>query len=146
MKPKILIMFFLGLLSCGLSDKFEIIDSSKLDSKKIAFSKDLALKIMEGEKSGHYYILNETEAETAMVKGLTCDLQKSSYEEISKMFGEFDSIQFTEAWGQTNGDKNIIYRFKGYFNATTEHPEIRVVLSSKYKLTGFFIKPWNKNL
>ena len=146
MKPTILLILFLGLISCGLNDKFEIIGSSKLDSKNVAFSKDLALKIMEGQKSGHYYILNETEAETEMVKGLTSDLQKNSYEEISKMFGAFDSIQFTEAWRQTNGDKNIIYRFKGYFNATTEHPEIRVVLSSKDKLTGFFIKPWNKTL
>ena len=63
MKPNVLLILFLGLISCGLNDKFEIIDSSKLDSKKVAFAKDLALKIMEGQKSGHYYILNETEAE-----------------------------------------------------------------------------------
>lgn len=146
MKAIYLLLLFVGLTSCGQNKDFEKVDSSKLDDVKIASAKDLALKIMEGQKSSNYYILNASEAEPEMINGLTADVQKIAYEQISSLFGSFDSLQFSEVWISKSGDKYTIYRFKGYFSTENEQPEIRVVLSSRNKLAGFFIKPWAKNL
>ena len=44
-----------------------------------------------------------------------------------------------------NGNKLLIYRFKGYFDSNID-VEVRTVLNFEGKLAGFFIKPWKEEL
>jgi hypothetical protein len=144
MKNLLFIILITALCSC--KPKFEKLSVSQLDSAKISLSSYWANKIMQGQRMKNYYILSESDAEKAMIDGLTKEIQQSAYQSISELFGDFDSLRFHEAWQQVNGEHFAIYRFKGYFNATKKNPEIRVVLDQQNKLAGFWVKPWKDNL
>ena len=99
-----------------------------------------------GQKSGEIYILSEEEAIPEVAKGLTEGVQVSSYENISSMFGDYESMQFAEALTMKTDQFYTLYRFKGTFSETSEKPEIRVVLNKEGKLAGFWIRPWQDDL
>jgi len=106
----------------------------------------LGEKIMEGQRSGKIYLPTENEAIPQVVKGLTEGVQRSSYESIRGLFGEYRSMQFAEAWKMEADQTYIIYRFKGTFDGTGDKPEIRITLDSNNKLAGLWIMPWKDDL
>jgi hypothetical protein len=106
----------------------------------------LAEKLLLGQKTGNIYLLSEEEAIPEMSKGLTEGVQKSSYENIQSMFGDYESMQFAEAWEMEADQLYTVYRFRGTFDGTVEKPEIRVVLDKEGKLAGFWIRPWEDDL
>lgn len=141
-------IFTFGLLLGLLFSAFSQNDYIKLDSKDIPETTlqemtQLVEKIMDGQKSGNYYILSDAEASSEMVKAFTITIQKESYQYLQQQFGDYSSLKFSEAWGFGS---NVIYRFRGTFKGTDQQPEIRVVLNDAGKLGGFWIKPWKENM
>lgn len=107
----------------------------------------LAEKILLGQKSGELYFPTEQEAIPEVVKGLTENVQTSSYETIQSIFGDYKSIKFAEAWSmKTNQGEYTIYRFRGNFTNGDAKPEVRVVLDSSTKLAGLWVKPWEDDM
>ena len=106
----------------------------------------LGEKLLLGQKSGNIYILSEEEAIPQVADGLTEGVQEASYENISSMFGEYGSMEFAEAWTLEADQLYTVYRFRGTFDATSEKPEIRIVLDKEAKLAGFWIRPWQDEL
>ena len=125
---------------------YQELDEGQIVQTELRQAISLAEKLLLGQKSGEIYILSEEEAIPEVAKGLTEGVQVSSYENISSMFGDYESMQFAEALTMKTDQSYTLYRFKGTFSETSEKPEIRVVLNKEGKLAGFWIRPWQDDL
>lgn len=125
---------------------YQKLDEGQIVQTELRQAISLAEKLLLGQKSGEIYILSEEEAIPEVAKGLTEGVQASSYENISSMFGDYESMQFAEALTMKTDQVYTLYRFKGTFSETSEKPEIRVVLNKEGKLAGFWIRPWEDDL
>lgn len=125
---------------------YQKLDEGQIVQTELRQAISLAEKLLLGQKSGEIYILSEEEAIPEVAKGLTDGVQASSYENISSMFGDYESMQFAEALTMKTDQVYTLYRFKGTFSETSEKPEIRVVLNKEGKLAGFWIRPWEDDL
>lgn len=81
-----------------------------------------------------------------MQAGLTPDVQKKSYQEITGLFGDFKSLRYVESWKPNDGTLLVIHRFKASFTRSPSPPEIRVVLDGNNKLSGLWTKPCHDTL
>jgi hypothetical protein len=82
-----------------------------------------------------------------MQKGLTPELQKQSFEQISSTFGEFRGMTFVEALtARFLIPRGNVYRFRATYSQSSEQPEIRVVFDSNGKISGLWLKPWRDEL
>jgi hypothetical protein len=81
-----------------------------------------------------------------MKSALTPDKQKQAYESIRGMFGHFVSMEYAETWMPTDGTRMFIFRFKGNFTKTDSKPEIRAVIDANGRLSGFWVRPWKREL
>jgi len=82
-----------------------------------------------------------------MQNGLTPELQKQSFEQISSMFGEYQGMTFVEALtARFLIPRGTVYRFKGTYSRTSEQPEIRVVFDSTGKISGLWLKSWRDEM
>ncbi len=118
--------------------EFEVNKEDKLSSEKIVN------KILLSQKEGKYEPLGE-EATEAMRTGLSPQEQKKAYEQITGIFGEFQSLEYAETWVPNDGSLYVIYRFRGNFSSKAK-PEIRVVIDGNKKLAGFFILHWKDKI
>jgi hypothetical protein len=124
---------------------FKKAEDSKADKGKIKIAQDFATNFLTKLKSGKEYQFQD-EAIDALKNQLTGETQKLVYQQLKTQFGDFQSLEYSETWVQSNSKSVSIYRFKGRFDKSTAQPEIRVVLNESDKIAGFFIKPWSDML
>jgi hypothetical protein len=142
---KTLLSGLLILLSFGLSGQdFKKIDEKNVDTKQKEFARKFAGDYFSKQISGSSYQFRNDEATDEIIKFLTPEKQKEVYNQLKSAFGAFKSLEYSQAWVENNS-KVIIYRFKSLFGASNQM-EIRVVISDKGKIAGFFIKPWAETL
>ena len=84
-------------MACGQAPGITKLAATEIDQGELESAMVLATKIMEGQRSGSYYILNEDEATTEMSRAFTRELQATSYDKISGLFGDYESLRFAEA-------------------------------------------------
>jgi hypothetical protein len=121
---------------------YEKLPQDQVSQTELRLAISLGEKLLLGQKSGNIYLLSEGEATPQVAGGLTEGVQQSSYESIRSMYGDYESMKFAEAWKLEADQPYTIYRFKGTFDATSDSPEIRMVLDREKKLAGFWIGPW----
>jgi len=68
--------------------------------------------------------------------------QKKAYDAIRVLFGHFISLTFAEALVSPKYPDAVMFRFKGTFSATDDHPEIRVLMSNEGQVVGFWVRHW----
>ena len=136
-------LIFAFSLSTNAQKVFKKLGDNEVSQSELRVAISLSEKLMLGQKTGDIYILSEDEAIPQVAKGLTKDIQISSYESVSSMFGEYESMQFSEAWNTESDQIYTIYRFIGTFSKSTEKAEIRLVFNTETKLAGFFILQWD---
>ncbi len=139
----IIIILFL-LIGCG-NLNFDRVPIDQIDKASMEKAKILTEKMLEAQKKGGYYKLNNQEAITKMVYGYNSDTQKSSYDQIKGVFGEYEGIEFDHLLKPKDGTLHKIYRFKGKFSSSA-NVEVRTVLDGQNKLAGFFVKKWKENI
>ena len=147
-KSFVLCLILLLLITAGFTQNgFEKLSKDAVSQSDLRIAISLAEKILLGQKSGNIYLLSGDEAIPPVAKGLTREVQLSSYESVRAQFGDYESMNFMEAWTM-NSEQGVytIYRFKGDFTDTKEQPEIRVVFDGESKLAGFWIRPWEDDL
>lgn len=142
-KTIIVLLSLIALSSC--KGKTTTNNVGVQNNDHLAFATNIATNILEKQKAGLFHELTKEEATKAMVSGLTEDRQKSSYQKIKGLFGDYKSIQFHSVKVITKNETLEIYRFKGNFEHSKD-VEVRVVLNSNGKLAGFFILPWKDRL
>lgn len=135
------------VLLCQISfAQFSQIKEKKIDQKSFENATALGEKLMNGMKSGSYYLLSEDEAIEAMIKGLSAETQKSVYEKVKSENGNFENMEYAEALQPDNNKGLTVYRFKGHFDQDGKMQEIRIVINKDYKLSGFWILPWKESI
>lgn len=137
------VLIFVFSLSTAAQKIFQKLGDNEISQTELRVAISLSEKLMLGQKTGNIYILSEDEAIPQVAKGLTKDIQTSSYESVSAMFGAYESMQFSEAWKTESDQIYTIYRFRGTFSASSDKPEIRIVFDTETKVAGFFILPWD---
>lgn len=146
-KQYVLISLVLLFTFAGFSQhQFIKLEPDQLSETNVKTAQDLAGKLLNGQKTGNIYLLNEEEATPEMVKGLTEAMQVSSYENIKQLFGDFVSLKFVEAWTLKTSEQYFVYRFKGSFSETKDTPEVRVVMNEAGKISGFWLRPWQDEM
>ena len=125
-KTIIVILSLIVLSSC--KDKTTTSSPVIQNNDHLAIATNMAKTILEKQKAGRFHELTTEEATIAMVTGLTEDLQKSSYQNIKGLFGDYQSIEFHSVKVITKNEKLEIYRFKGHFEQSTD-VEVRAVLN-----------------
>jgi len=133
-------------LSLFSQNQFQKINPENVSDSNLEIAKTIAEKLLEGQKSSYIYLLSDNEATPEMVKGLTASMQKSSYENIKDQFGDYESLEYIEAWKFITEEEYIIYRFKGNFSRSKDVPEIRVVMTTSSLISGFWLKPWKDEM
>lgn len=149
MKKRVVLSIILtALIGWGIAqNNFQKIEQEDVSQTELRMAISLAEKLLLGQKQGKIYLLSEGEAIPQVAKGLSQEVQVSSYESIQSQFGDFKSLKFAEAWTM-DSEQGVytIYRFKGVFSNTSDKPEIRVVFDEASKLAGFWIRPWEDDL
>jgi len=138
----VLSVFIVFNLNSCMGQDFKKLSEDSVEPEKIEFAKKFANEYLNASKMGSYYQFND-EATEAIKKGLTPEKQKSTYQQIKQQFGDFQSLEYAEAWTRNSHPDFRIFRFKGTFDKSNKKLEIRVVLNKSGKIAGFFIKPWS---
>ncbi len=141
----IILLYCIAIVAAA-QQSYEKLPENEISQTELRQAISLGEKLLLGQKAGDIYILSEDEAIPEVARGLTEGVQQSSYENIRSMFGEYESMQFAEAWKLEADQSYTIYRFKGTFDAASDKPEIRMVMDQEGKLAGFWIRPWEDDM
>ena len=140
-KLAFLVCVFLMISSQSNSQTASKLNDSELNAAKVEFARKFASDYLNKLKSGSYYNFQD-EAIDPLKNQLTENTQKLIYKQLKMQFGDFQSLEFAEAFSPDNNPAIVIYRFKGKFDKANENLEIRVVLNEAGKIAGFWIKKW----
>ncbi|WP_343485769.1 hypothetical protein [Allomuricauda sp. d1] len=139
------VLIFFALTSVSCQTKYIEVDETEIDRETLELARNLSNKILTEQRNGGFYSLNEKEATTQMINGLSESVQKESYKTIKNLFGDYEGLKFESLMVGTDEKNYMIYRFMGDFESNAAI-EIRTVLDAENKLAGFFIKPWSDKL
>lgn len=134
----ILLIFCLN--SC--SQDFKKVSDSEVDKQNLQIAQEFATSYLSKLKNGEFYQFRN-EAIDALKNQLTEENQKAVYKKLKDQFGDFQSLEYSETWIQSNDNSMQIFRFKSDFEKSNKKLEVRVVLDSSQKIAGFWIKPWS---
>jgi hypothetical protein len=123
--------------------KFVKIAPDQVDEAGRKAAEDFARSYEESRKAGVFEPLGD-EATAEMRAALTPEKQQQGQQSITANIGEFQSLEYVEAWRRVAGTQSTIYRLRGKF--TKGEPEIRVVHDTAGKVSGFWVRPWRDSL
>lgn len=132
-----------SMVSC--SQDFKKLSDDEVSKEKISLAKTFSDNFYaELKKGGAYQFKDDA---TSELKGaLTPDYQKNFYKQLKDQLGDYESIEYAEAWIQKSNPEFLILRFKAKFSKSDKKSEVRVVLDKTDKVAGFFVKPWSDML
>ena len=135
------------LLFCisSCSQDFKKLNNSEVDKSKVKLAQDFASDFFNKLKVGEtYQFKNEA---TELIKNQFSEkVQRATYEQLKNGFGEFISVEYTEAWIQNSDKTNLIVRLKAKFEKSKKKLELRVVINKSNNVSGFWVKPWSDML
>ena len=140
-----LLIFALILLLVGCDNEFYTVSAEEINKERVKLVESLTKSILEGQRSGDVHLLNDKEAVTDMVVAFHEKFQKSSYEAITGLFGEYEDLRFHEVLRPKDKTLMEVYRFKGEFSSKAD-VEIRATLNGNQKLTGLWIIKWKDKM
>lgn len=146
MKSNVLLLGLSLLLSLNsFSQGYKKLSDSEVDKNKVKTAQDFATDYLNQAKEGTYYKF-KNEATDALKSQLTEQNQKIVYSQLKGQFGDFQNLEYAEAWVQGNNNSMQIIRFKSEFEKSYKKLEVRVVIDDANKVAGFWIKPWSDML
>ena len=116
-----------------------------VDRDKVKLAQGFADRFFSAARDGKTYEF-QNDATTAVIQGLTPEVQKQVYNDIRSKFGDYKSLEYAETWKYSAGAIMTIVRFRGIFSKSDDKPEIRIVLDEANKVAGFFYKSWETEL
>lgn len=147
MKFRNLLILCVSLLA-GTSlfgQNLEKLSEDKVDIEKVKAARGFADRFFSAAREGKTYEF-QNDAITAVIQGLTPQVQKQVYQDIQGKYGDYKSLEYAESWKYNAGQTMTIVRFKGVFDKSNDKPEIRIVLDEANKVAGFWYKPWEDEL
>ncbi len=135
----------IGLFSACARSDFSPIPAEQVDQAQKTTAERIAFRTLSAWKDGLFNPLSDDFTQQ-MQRALPSREQRSAYESISNAFGDFEALEYVETVASPKLPGMIIYRFRGTFSADHTQPEIRVVMDSHNKVSGFWCKPWHRVL
>ena len=128
-----------------LSPDYDRISEEEVDSLMVAAASSIGDEYFRRCERGEFEPFGN-EATTRMRQALTPERQEEAWEEISGIYGDYESIRFDSVWEPIDGTKLTIYRFRARFTDVKPDPELRIILDGNGKLSGLWVKPWRPML
>ncbi len=137
-----------GVTGHLLQDTFspQNVVSTTVRSDQHALAAQLATRILQGHEQGRFEALSPEEATEDFRKGFTPENQRRNHQTIRQLFGAFEGLDYIETRFMDSQPHLLIHRFRGRYGATTQQPEVRVVLDHDGGLAGLWIKPWKDQM
>jgi hypothetical protein len=123
--------------------RFSRVPPDQVDPQRREAAESFAKRYEQTRAQGSFAPLGD-EATEDVRTSLTVEKQKAAQQQITAAFGEFESLEYVEAWRANASPESTIYRFRATF--TKGKPEIRVVHDEQGKISGFWLKPWRDSL
>ena len=135
-----------GLFLLAAADStFIVLPSAKIDQKLLKKAEKIASDVLSGWREGKFQHLSD-DFSLEMIAGLPPYDQEKAYESLRMLFGHFVSLRFAEALISPILPDAVVFRFRGTFSGTEDHPEIRVVITKDGKITGLWVKHWTDEI
>lgn len=131
-------------LGCG-KPGLDKVAEAQVDAAKKANAEALGTKILSAWAKDEYPLLGEEAAEQFRKAHNAEDAQRAADKSIEKELGSFQAMTYHETL-RTKDAKMDVFRFKATFDKSKVASEVRVVIDSQGKLTGFWVKPWKDEL
>jgi hypothetical protein len=139
-------LLFVGLVTLAAADSsFIVLPSEKIDENLLKKAEKVVSDLLSGWREGTFHHLSD-DFSLEMIAGLPPEDQRKAYDSLRMLFGHFESLRFAEALISPRLPGAVMFRFKGTFSGTKDHPEIRVVVTDEGKITGFWVKHWADEL
>jgi hypothetical protein len=130
------------LSGCGSGNTPIPLSPDQIDHAQRAFAERVASQTLRAWDAGEFAPLGEDFVPN-MREGMPSDVQRGTHEGLFERFGALQSLSFVEAYALRGAQEATVYRFKGTFSTSDEHPEVRVVVdAASGKVRGFWVKPW----
>lgn len=126
----------------GCAQDFQKIPDSDVNNEKIKIGKEFSDRFYAALNSGKTYEFGDR-GTPEIKKALTSDVQRTVYQQVKEKNGDYQSLEYSEAWIQKSNPQYTILRYKGTFSKSNSKMEIRVVLDKDNRVAGFWIKPWS---
>ncbi|MBK7579935.1 MAG: hypothetical protein IPI67_06980 [Myxococcales bacterium] len=135
-----------ALFSAGCGKRgFDKLPEEQVDAARKHSAEEMGTKILSAWAKDEYPLLGEEAAPGFRRAHNEEDAQRVSDKALEKDLGNFKSMTYVETVRSKDG-KFEVYRFKGSFEKSEAPNEVRVVLDTQGKLTGFWIKPWKDQI
>jgi len=122
----------------------QTVASAPVQSEQHQLAAQLATQILQAHEQGRFEALGPEEAIESFRKAFTAEIQRHSYQQLRRLFGTFEGLDFVETHSIESQPNLLIHRFRGRYS--TASPEVRVVLDQDGKLAGLWIKPWQEQM
>ena len=120
--------------------------SLRTESEQHHLAAQLATQILQAHEQGRFGTLGPEDATEKFRRAFTAEVQRHSHQNIRKLFGAFEGLDFVETRSIENQPHLLVHRFRGRYGAASQAPEVRVVLDRDGKLAGLWIKPWQEQM
>lgn len=145
MKTMLKTPFFFTVLLFAMTacaQDFQKLPDDDVSKEKIKRGKEFSDRFYATLNSGKTYEFHD-DGTPEMKKSLTPEVQRNVYQQVKEKNGDYQSVEYSEAWIQKNNPQYTILRYKGTFSKSNTKLEIRVVLDKDNKVAGFWVKPWS---
>ncbi len=139
-------VLLLVIVTCTIScSKYDVVPTENINKERLEFAKLISHKLLNGQKTGVYYELSNKEAIAKVIVGLDEVSQRTNYETISGMVGDYEDLAFYQMVKSKDYPLHEVYRFKGKFSGEVDI-EIRATLDGYGKLAGFYYLKWKESI
>jgi len=136
-----LVATFAALALAQGQPQLELLAAGSVDQAEKALAQKVAHETLGAWKAGRFAPLG-AEYTDQMKAAMPPGTQEQAYLQMKALFGDYQSMSFAEAHASRAGPRMVVYRFRGTFSASTDRPEIRVVIDAAGKVAGLWVRPW----
>lgn len=124
--------------------KYKAVPETKVNVQQKDRARTIASDILKSWQEGKFQPFPD-DFDDEVKKISTPEAQEKAADQIKKLFGEYKGIDYVETVISPILPGVVFYRFKGHFSQVEEDPEVLVVFDGTGKITGFWVKPWEKD-
>lgn len=141
--PALLMTLLVFSFSCSQAQDGKKLSSDEVSQEEIKIGKTFITDFYDALDNGSSYDFKKNNSTDLMVKSFSPEVQKNAYEKIKSQLGDYENVEYEEAWVVSSNPDLKVLRYKGDFTGHNSKVEVRVVLDDDDKIAGFYVIPWS---